>query len=101
MWAPKLDMTEALKRELDQFVDCIEQSSRPITDGQAGLRVVRILESASRSLAQRGRIIELEEARRIAWTGLSRHFAPPLRKRPSERLPCNLPGMLLSPEQSA
>lgn len=66
MWAPKLDMTEALKRELDQFVDCIEQNSRPITDGQAGLRVVRILESASRSLAQRGRIIELEEARRIA-----------------------------------
>ncbi|MBX4911569.1 MULTISPECIES: Gfo/Idh/MocA family oxidoreductase [Rhizobium] len=66
MWAPKLDMTEALKRELDQFVECIEQNSRPIADGQAGLRVVRILEAASRSLAQRGRIIELEEARRIA-----------------------------------
>jgi predicted dehydrogenase len=66
MWAPKLDMTEALKRELDQFVECIEQNSRPITDGHAGLRVVRILEAASRSLAQRGRIIELEEARRIA-----------------------------------
>ena len=66
MWAPKLDMTEALKRELEQFVDCIEQNARPITDGLAGLRVVRILEAATRSLAQRGRIVELEAARRIA-----------------------------------
>ena len=66
MWAPKLDMTEALKRELELFVDCIEQSARPVTDGLAGLRVVRILEAATRSLAQRGRIVELEEARRIA-----------------------------------
>ncbi|MGO7418085.1 gfo/Idh/MocA family oxidoreductase, partial [Rhizobium ruizarguesonis] len=42
MWSPKLDMTEALKREQYQFVDCIEQNSRPITDGQAGLRFVRL-----------------------------------------------------------
>lgn len=66
MYAPRLDMTEALKIELEQFIDCIEQNARPITDGHAGLRVVRILEAATRSLAQRGRIVELEEARLIA-----------------------------------
>jgi predicted dehydrogenase len=66
MFAPRLDLTEALKLELEQFISCIEQNAQLITDGQAGLRVVRILEAASRSLAQRGRIVELEEARRIA-----------------------------------
>ncbi|NLS07926.1 Gfo/Idh/MocA family oxidoreductase [Rhizobium sp. P32RR-XVIII] len=66
MYAPRLDMTEALKTELEQFIDCIEQNARPITDGHAGLRVVRTLEAATRSLAQRGRVVELEEVRRIA-----------------------------------
>jgi predicted dehydrogenase len=66
MYAPKLDMTEALRRELEEFVRCIEHDARPTTDGHAGLRVVRILEAATRSLAQRGRIVELEQARMIA-----------------------------------
>ena len=39
---------------------------RPIADGQAGLRVVRILEAATQSLAQRGRVVELEPARCVA-----------------------------------
>ena len=59
MWAPQLDMTEALALEVRQFVDCIEQSRKPITDGQSGLRVVRILEAATQSLAQHGRPVEL------------------------------------------
>ncbi|TKT80267.1 Gfo/Idh/MocA family oxidoreductase [Aquamicrobium sp. LC103] len=66
MWAPQLDMAEALGVELRQFVDCVEKGGTPIADGHAGLRVVRILEAASQSLAQRGRVIELEAARRIA-----------------------------------
>ena len=52
MWAPQLDMTEALGVELREFVDCIESSKTPIADGQAGLRVVRILEAATQSLAR-------------------------------------------------
>jgi predicted dehydrogenase len=66
MWAPQLSMTEALGIELRQFVSCIEQSKAPITDGHAGLRVVRILEAATQSLAERGRVIELEQTRCIA-----------------------------------
>ncbi|MFD1329668.1 Gfo/Idh/MocA family protein [Mycoplana ramosa] len=66
MYAPQLDMTEALGRELRQFVSCIEHDSQPTTDGLAGLRVVRILEAATQSLAQRGRVVDLEPARMIA-----------------------------------
>jgi predicted dehydrogenase len=66
MWAPKLDMAEALGAELRQFVECIAQSKVPTADGSAGLRVVRILEAATQSIANRGRIIELEEMRQTA-----------------------------------
>ena len=50
MWAPKLDMREALGRRAQGFVTCIEQKKTPIADGHAGLRVVRILEAATESL---------------------------------------------------
>ncbi len=59
MFAPQLDVCEALKVEIQHFVDCIKTGSEPITGGQAGLRVVRILESASLSMKQRGKLINL------------------------------------------
>jgi predicted dehydrogenase len=59
MCAPQLDSTEGLQREVQHFADCIERGERPITDGHAGLRVVRILEAATRSMKQRGRLVEL------------------------------------------
>lgn len=62
MWAPKLDMTEALRTEGLQFVSCIEQGKHPETDGAAGLRVVRILEAATQSLKKQGQLIELNLA---------------------------------------
>lgn len=63
MWAPQLDMTEALRTEALHFISCIENGERPITDGEAGLRVVQILEAATRSMAERGRLVELNTAR--------------------------------------
>jgi predicted dehydrogenase len=60
MLAPHIDGTEALRREIDHFIHCIEQGADPVTGGSAGLRVVEILQSASKSMAQRGRPIELE-----------------------------------------
>jgi predicted dehydrogenase len=59
MWAPQLDMREALGIELREFISCIERRTRPTADGQAGLRVVRILEASTTSLAQSGSVIEL------------------------------------------
>ena len=63
MWAPRLESTEALRVELDEFVRAIETGSAPTTDGHAGLRVVEILEAATRSLGERGKPVELGSAR--------------------------------------
>jgi predicted dehydrogenase len=59
VWAPKVEQTEALKVELQYFVDCILNDQRPFNDGAAGLRVVKVLEAADRSLKERGRAIPL------------------------------------------
>ena len=59
VWAPKCDQTEALKVELDYFVDCILKDRTPVNDGAAGLRIVRLLEAAEESLKDRGRIVSL------------------------------------------
>jgi len=62
MWAPHLEVTEALRTEAIHFVRCIEDRAPVITDGEAGLRVVQILEAASRSIADKGRLVELRSA---------------------------------------
>lgn len=59
MWAPKLDMTEALSVEGLHFVECIEQSKPPATGGHAGYRVVKLIEAANASIRQRGATVEL------------------------------------------
>jgi len=50
MWAPKLDPEEALAVEVRHFIDCIKNNKKPITDGVAGLRVVKVLKMIDRSL---------------------------------------------------
>jgi predicted dehydrogenase len=57
VWAPKVDPPEALKMELGYFVDCILKDQMPSNDGNAGLRVVRLLEAAEFSLKNRGQIV--------------------------------------------
>ena len=60
MWAPRLDNTEALHAEALHFIDCVENSRQPETDGQAGLRIVSIMEAAERSLRGRGALVEIQ-----------------------------------------
>jgi predicted dehydrogenase len=59
MVAPKLAHGEALGVEAEHFLDCIRNRSQPIADGEAGLRVVRILDAAQASLRDGGRRIEM------------------------------------------
>ncbi len=59
MWAPQVDQVEALKREADYFVQCVMNNQTPFNDGNAGLRIVRMLEACSRSLARRGDLVYL------------------------------------------
>ena len=62
MWAPKLPIREALATEAEHFVECIRGQQAPITDGAAGLRVVELLDAATRSLRLRGHPVETRRA---------------------------------------
>jgi predicted dehydrogenase len=59
VWTPRLDVREPLQLSLRHFVDCIRTGARPLTDGEAGRRVVALLECASQSLASQGRPVDL------------------------------------------
>jgi predicted dehydrogenase len=62
MWAPQLPVTEALGLEAAHFIACIGDGSTPTTDGAAGLQVVRLLEAATKSMADQGRPVSLVES---------------------------------------
>ncbi len=59
MWAPRVEQVEALKAEAAYFIECITQDKKPFNDGQAGLRVVSMLEAADKSLQQKGKVVQL------------------------------------------
>ena len=56
--APKVDATEALRVEMSYLLDCIVSNQKPLNDGAAGLRVVRLLEAAEQSLKSRGQLVQ-------------------------------------------
>lgn len=66
MCAPRLDTKEALYTEALHFVDCIERGQQPLTNGDVGLRVVRILETACRSLRHGGQPMQMYWEREFA-----------------------------------
>ena len=51
---------EPLHRAMEHFAECIAGARRPIADGEAGWRVVRLLEAADSSLEAGGRIVSLD-----------------------------------------
>jgi predicted dehydrogenase len=57
MIAPALGEREALRTMVEEYADAIRGGRAPLTDGRSGLRVLGILEAASRSLANRGEIM--------------------------------------------
>jgi len=60
LWSPKVNETEALKLEVAHFRNCIDGSEKPITPGERGLAIVRMLEAADKSMQKRGEPVELE-----------------------------------------
>jgi predicted dehydrogenase len=53
---PRVDFVEPLKRECQDFVDCIRTGATPRADGLQGLQVVRALEAAQRSMSAGERV---------------------------------------------
>lgn len=59
MFAPRLEMSEALSLVTREFVNAVQLRRPPLTDGQSGLSIVRILEAADRSLKKGGQVVRL------------------------------------------
>ena len=59
MYAPKIETVEALKIEVSHIVDCIQNNKKPLTDGHAGLNVVKLLEASQKSLAKNGTFVKV------------------------------------------
>jgi predicted dehydrogenase len=61
MVAPALNEREALRTMVEEYARAITTGEPALTDGRAGLRVLEILQAASRSLAEGGTTIKLDE----------------------------------------
>jgi predicted dehydrogenase len=59
IYIPKIEMTEPLRNECAHFIECVRTGARPRTDGENGLRVVRVLEAAQVSLDRGGILVKL------------------------------------------
>jgi predicted dehydrogenase len=56
IWSPRISNAEPLRLEIAHFVECVRENARPVSDGESGLRVVRVLERLQD---------ELESSRRV------------------------------------
>lgn len=65
MHAPRLDTREALAVEADEIITYLHKGGKPpAADGRSGLRVVRVLEAAERSIASGGQAVPLVNLQR-------------------------------------
>ena len=62
MVAPQLDSKEALAVEVENIVRAVRGKEPLVADGAAGVRVVRLLEAAQRSIAEGGAPLRLAQA---------------------------------------
>src|SRR6266550_2760686 len=60
MIAPALRETEALQGVVTEFTGAIRNGAVPVTDGEAGLRVLRVLEATTASLDREGALVSLD-----------------------------------------
>ena len=66
MSAPHLDRVEPLQTAVEHFLECVGSGAAPLTDGAAGLRIVDMLETATASVRQGGRRLELKALRKAS-----------------------------------
>ncbi len=62
---PPVDFAEPLSVECSHFIDCVRDGLLPRTDGENGLRVVRVLEAAELSMRAHGRKVSLDEVESV------------------------------------
>jgi len=59
MFIPTVENLEALQLETEYFVECLKSNKKPVNDGEAGLRVVKILEASNKSLKNGGMEVKI------------------------------------------
>jgi predicted dehydrogenase len=50
IWSPRIANREPLRIECEHFVECVREGRRPLSDGESGVRVVRVLEGLQAQL---------------------------------------------------
>jgi predicted dehydrogenase len=55
IWSPRISNEEPLRIETRHFIECVRAGRQPISNGDSGLRVVRVLEALQQSLEQSSR----------------------------------------------
>jgi predicted dehydrogenase len=58
--SPPVQVAEPLRRQCEHFVQCITTGARPLTDGQAGLDVIKVMEGVDRSVESSGAPVPIE-----------------------------------------
>lgn len=59
MYCPYIKQEEPLKLQCQHFIDCVRSGEKPLTSGEEGLKLVRILEAAQESVRHGGKRISL------------------------------------------
>lgn len=59
IYIPRIDLTEPLRNECRHFVECVRDHREPQSGAESGLKVVRVLEAAQRSLEQNGAAVSV------------------------------------------
>jgi len=60
IFSPSVAVSEPLKEQCNHFLECVTQGLRPLTDGQAGVAVVQVLQAIEQSVAQHGAPVTIE-----------------------------------------
>ena len=72
MHVPYLKQEETLQVECRHFIECINSGANPLTSGEQGHQLVRVLEAASKSLSLRGMEVDVESGAPIDMEKIGR-----------------------------
>jgi predicted dehydrogenase len=59
IYIPRVEQSEPLKNQVKHFIKCIKNNEQPLSNGNDGLNIVRILEAAERSMKNNGITVKL------------------------------------------
>jgi len=60
IYIPKIESTEPLRNQCMDFIECIEKNVNPIANGEEGVKTVKVLEAAQRSLEKGGASVNVQ-----------------------------------------